>query len=220
MPVTLEKTAEKASSSAINTMIRRIKRAQETNNIRVQNCLLMIAEHSSSYGDCSGMARLLNALPAGLARNASVIIDTMKAFTPILCDMKGGVFVVRLAREGSREFKKYDIDGLRANPWYDRPEAQKDPKILDLDSLGDQLLKLADRIMKKIEKGEVDQHQTAELQIVANGLRVFAKTQIPTVIPSDMTPDGDVNVKPEAEAEAEATGLDAVFEPELRVVNG
>jgi len=211
---------EKTSSSAINVMIRRIKKAQETNNIRVQNCLLLIAEHTLTYNDCSGMARLMNALPAGLARNASVIIEVMAKYTPIMTDLKGGTFVCRLAKPGSNQHKPFDLDGLRANPWYTHEGAGRDPKVLDLDSIGDQLMKLADRILKKIDKGENAEGQAAELKVVANGLRVFAKS-IPDHTVQKTEPEVEVEVEVEVEPEVEPE-VDNVspFAEALRVVNG
>ena len=205
-------TNEKTSSANINTMIRRIKKAQETNNLRVHNVMVMIAEHTVAYNDCSGFARLLNSLPAGLARNASVIVDTMKAYTPVVADMKSGLFVVRIAKEGSQNHKPFDIDGLRANPWFTRAEAQRDPAILDLSTIGDKILKLAESIEKKIKKGEADASQLAELQVVANGLRVFAKTAVPTIVPESMR-------KEDAEQVEEQPMTEEDFTPELRVVN-
>lgn len=214
-----ELSPEKTSSSNINTMIRRIKKAQETNNLRVHNCIVMIAEHTVAYNDCSGFARLLNSLPAGLARNSSVMIDTMKEYTPITADVKNGVFVVRIAKEGTPNHKPFDVDGLRANPWFTRAEASRDPAIISLDTIGDKLLKMADSILKKIQKGEADAGQTAELTVLANSLRVFAKTSIPAVVPASMThpEEQDTHGQPEEQPEEQTLTMEDLA-PALRSV--
>jgi len=178
----------KAGNAAINTLIGRIVRSQETNNLRVHNCIVLIAEHSLATHDCSGFTRLLNKLPSGLARNASVIISTMLTYTPILADKAGTGFHCRLAKPGSRQFKEYDIEGLRANPWFDREEAKSDPVLMDVTGIASKLMKMADSIEGKVKRGDVAEGQDAALLMLARNIRTFAKDAVPTVIPSEMRP--------------------------------
>ena len=174
----------KAGNAAINTLIGRIVRSQETNNIRVHNCMVLIAEHAKATYDCGGFTRLLNKLPSGLARNASVIISTMLAYTPILADKAGTGFHCRLAKPGSSNHKEFDIDGLKANPWYEREEAKADPALMDTLSIVSKLLKMADSIENKVKKGtDIAEGQGPALTMLARNLRAFAKTAEPAVNP-------------------------------------
>lgn len=175
-----------SSNKAINTGIRNIRKSQETNNTRVHKVMVLIATHSERTNDCSGFARLLNQLPAGLARNASVIISTMTDYTPIQARKTGEGFACSLAKVGSANYKDYDLQGLSENPWYLRQEANSDPAILTVDGIGDKIMKLADSIGRKIKKGEADSSQTDALTLLATQLRAFAKKNVPDIVPVTM----------------------------------
>lgn len=192
-----------SSNKEINRLIRQVRKSQETNNVRVHRVMVMCAIHSNNTGDCTGFQRLLTGLPSGLARNASVIINTMKAYTPIQAQASTTGFKVNIAKPGSTNHKPYDIDGLNANPWYTHEDAQKDPVLWSVDKIGEDLLKLADRIGKKIEKGETEEGDNPRLKMIANALRVFAKETVPSLIPSDMQVKEEQSLTPEVEAEVE-----------------
>lgn len=188
-----------AGNKVINTAIKAIVKSQDTNNKRVATVMTLIALHSERTNDCSGFARLLNALPAGLARNASVIISTMEEYTPIMARKSPEGFSSKLAPRGSEKFKPYDLEGLRDNPWYLRQEAQNDPALVTVDSIGDKLLKLADSITRKIKKGEAEATEVTALTVMAGNIRAFAKTLVPTVIPAAMVPaNGNAETPPAA----------------------
>ena len=184
---------EKASNKAINVLIKNIRKSQETNNLRVHRAMVLIAQHSQNYGDCTGFQRLLNALPPGLARNSGVIINTMADYTPIVSVLKSGVFSCHLAKAGSQQHKPYDVEGLEANPWFNRAGASKDPTLLDINTFAGKLLGMADGIEKKVKKGMAEEGQDTELLTLAARLREFAKTQVPSVIPAAMRPPVDEN---------------------------
>jgi hypothetical protein len=174
-------------NKAINSAIRSIRRSQETNNVRVHNVMCLIAKHAEVTGDCDGFRRLLNGLPAGLARCSSIMIKTMVAYTPIQArPEKGGTFAVSIAKPNSQNYKDYNLTGLRENPWFMHEDAKKDPTLVSMDSVGDKLLKMADSILRKIKKGEAEEGERDQLIVAANSIRAFAKTIVPTSVPDAM----------------------------------
>ena len=199
----------KAGNAAINTLINRIVRSQETNNVRIHNCMVLIAEHASITYDCDGFRRLMNKLPAGIARNASLLIQTMTKYTPILTDKAGTGFSCRLAKPGSTAFKEYNIEGLKANPWYDLEGAKADPVLMDCDGIASKLLKLADSIDGKVKRSDHKEGEGPALTMMARNIRAFAKTAVPEVNPiREKEEQSTENV-----AEAEFHEVNEVTEP-------
>ncbi len=140
--------AEKASCDKINEMIRRIRRTGDAWNIRVQNASIAIIEHTTAYNDCTGFARLFDAMPAGSQRTK--LGQWLAHYTPIQLEARKGKGHAHIAKDGSPKFKAFNIEGAKANPWneYESPTAVKG--LLTIEDCMDMVERLAKRLNKVV----------------------------------------------------------------------
>jgi hypothetical protein len=120
MPITEQQT----SSRQINGLIKRVRTSGDKYNNLVQEAIVAIIRHANDYGDCTGAARLVDAMPKSNRR--TLVIDHFGDYSPIRVskDAKTGAHNAGLRKPENKAFKAFDIDGAKANNWWER--ASKD----------------------------------------------------------------------------------------------
>lgn len=155
---TVAPIAQDTSSKAINKSIGQIKTAFGKINTLVQNTIVQVITHASLYGDCTGAARLLDAMPKSSRRNLVQI--HFQKYSPIAVhlDKKTGKMKAHLRTEDSKAYNKFNIDAARANNWYESAEAEKEPEVLTLEDFKTQ----AERFIARMKKLAADTEHVAK----------------------------------------------------------
>lgn len=151
--------AEQTSLKAINSNISKIRGAGSKLNDAIHTTGLMILAHSQAYNDCTGAARLVDAMPKTHRR--ALVIKWFEMFSPIVIDKKGDQMNAHLAKDGSPKNKKYNIEGAKANPFHNLPEVQNEPGLFTFEDLQDAINRLvarAERMLKdnRVAAGDID----------------------------------------------------------------
>lgn len=156
-------TTEKTSSRAINGLIRQVGTAANRYNALVQTAIVAIIVHANDYGDCTGAARLLEAMPRSNRR--SLAIAHFKDYSPInVAKDKNGNFMANLDKGNKdREPRPFDIDGVRANNWFERPEAEKLEDVVTFESSREAL----NKFLGSLETRAKEANETDKADIIA-----------------------------------------------------
>lgn len=169
--------AYRASSKAINAKIRSIATTGKKFNDLVHETMLMVAKHATTIGpdgimigDVTGAARLVDAMP--MSNRRSLVIDHFAQYTPIKVtkDAKSGAMRASLRKPEEKGYVDWNIEGLEANRWDERPEVQNEPDILTYDGAKDAIFKLLKSLDKKAEKSNDESHIKGLLRKVRVGL--------------------------------------------------
>jgi hypothetical protein len=151
-------TAIKTSSKNINTLIKAVKTTGDKYNNLVQSAIVAIVIHANDYGDCTGAARLVDAMPRSNRRQ--LVVDHFAQYSPInVTRGSDGTFSASLRKpfmdkdetKPNRNYNAFNIDGVRANNWFERPEAEKLPDVISYDSIRGNILKMLESNLKKAE---------------------------------------------------------------------
>lgn len=153
MPV-MNLDAEKTSSRAVNSAIKAVRTTADKYNNLVQTAIVLVIEHAQRYGDCTGAARLIDAMPRSNRR--TLAINHFAEFSPIAVSKspKSGSFVARLRKPKENAFNEFSIDGAKALNWWERPEAEKLEDVVTFDNARDAFNKALDAMAKKAEKSD------------------------------------------------------------------
>jgi hypothetical protein len=154
---------EQTSNKAINAKISAIRQTGAKLNDAIHETGLLVMQHSLAFNDCTGAARLIDALP--MTHRRALLIRWFEMFSPIIVEKKKGVMNAHLARDGSPKHKKYDIDGARATRFDALPEVQNEPGLFTIEDLNeaiDRLVKRAERLLKdnRVAEADVDKVKT------------------------------------------------------------
>lgn len=103
----------------IDKGIRELKGIVENVNQRVQGLAVAIISHAKDHGDCSRALTLVNALPSTFRRE--FLIRFFRHFGSIGIDVKGQK--VRLISADTKGYRGFDVDGAKANNWYEAADA-------------------------------------------------------------------------------------------------
>lgn len=118
-------------------------------------CAILV--HAKDTGDCSRMAKLVEAMPKS-ARRAGLIRWTT-AFSPVAVsqDKGKGTYRAKQRRVGDKNYNPYNIDGARANPYYDWDKSEDNAlaALLGTGDANDKIIKLADYLENKVNEGKV-----------------------------------------------------------------
>ena len=123
----------KTSSQAVNRAIKAVKATGDKYNQSVQTAIVLVVRHANDYGDCTGAARLLDAMPRSNRRQ--LVVDHFAQYSPINVtkDSKTGGFKATLRKpfydkaetKPDENYRPFNIDGVKANNWWERPEAAR-----------------------------------------------------------------------------------------------
>lgn len=173
--------SEQTSNRAIAGVVRRIGTAGKAFNDTVQEGALMVLSHVSQYGDCTGAARIINAMPKTTRR--SLLQKWFADFGGINVSVSKGEVKASLYKEGSANYKpRVDLDGARANPWYEIKQAEKNSDLFTAEDMIDRITNLVTRVdnmVNRTEKGEdgskVYEGDVAKLKAMLKALSAVAK---------------------------------------------
>lgn len=144
-------SAEKTSSRAINSKIKSVRTTAAKYNNLVQEAIVLIIQHAQSYGDCTGAGRLVDAMPRSNRRQ--LVIDHFKDYSPIkVAKDKNGLFASTLRKPEANDYNDFNLDGVKANNWFERPEAATIPDVITFMSMRDGLNKFLEGMEKKAEQ--------------------------------------------------------------------
>ena len=136
-----------------------------------------VVVHAKEHGDCSFALRLVEAMPRSARRAA--LIKWFTAFSPISVTFtkEADKRRVGLRKPGMANFNEYNIEGARANPYYDWDKAEDNAlaALLGLGDFNEAVVKLADRMAKAVKDGKVkEEDKEAVLARREKLLKVFA----------------------------------------------
>lgn len=137
----------------IDGMIKGVSKGYGTVQNLVQETAVLIVMHAKDYGDCSRAKALARAVPA---RERNSLIGWFSKYSPIGIKM-GQVAKddqVRFIKPESKNYNDFDIDGAKANMWWDDPAgANPEPKPLNtLADFWDVVDKMIQREIKNAAK--------------------------------------------------------------------
>jgi hypothetical protein len=152
----------KTSSAAINKLIKAVKTTGDKYNNTVQDAIVAIVRHANDYGDCTGAARLVDAMPRSNRRQ--LVVDHFAQYSPISVVKKGETFNATLRKpfydkdetKENPNYRPFDIEGVKANTWWTRAGADKLPDVVDYDNIRTKMLAFFESQLKKADKIEND----------------------------------------------------------------
>lgn len=192
------------SLRVIDSMIDGVRKHYSKANTSVQVAALAIMEHAKAYGDCDRAKVLARAVPA---RERNSLIGWFSMFSPI------GIAMGKTAKDDrcrfikpeSKSYNKFNLDGARANMWYDDP-AGANPEPKPLSTLTD-FYYVIDNMLKKAiadcEKGDKYAPEEADrVKSEAESMRkLMAAQRAATAAKNGVDPE------PKSEAETNARAL-------------
>lgn len=117
-------TPQQSSTKKINDAIKNITTSYAKANALVHEVGVMILGHSNEYGDCTGAARLVAAMPASTRR--AMVIDWFTKYSPIRIFKDGDTFNAAYRKPEDKLYSPFKMDEAKANPWYDAKKKDKE----------------------------------------------------------------------------------------------
>jgi hypothetical protein len=168
------------SNKAIVTRCKAIARKAVDLNEAIHETGLMVMAHTAAYDDCTGAARLVNAMPKSHRR--SLVVTWFERYSPIIVEVSGGIAKAHLAKNGSKKDKPFAIDEARENPFHSMPEVDEEPGFFTVEDALESVDRLAGKLAR-LAKGEGKQEVApADIERVKL-LAVMLKTlKLPDVV--------------------------------------
>jgi hypothetical protein len=191
--------SEQSSNKAINGGCKQIRNSYGKADGLVHTVGLLALAHFNTYGDATGLARVYDAMPK----------STRRGLFGLWCSRYGGVNITMKdnkpnatkAKEGAKNYRLHpDMDAAAANPWHSMPEADNEPKVLDIDDLMKLLDGTANRIQNMLD-GKTDHTTIAPADRTRAGalvkaIKMFKAPEAPVEEPAN-------EQEPKVEAPAE-----------------
>ena len=149
----------------IDTLIGTVRKTGQEFNLLVHQAICSIIAHAQATGDCTRAIKLVEAMPKSTKRAA--VINSFADYSPIGMNLSTGK--CSFQKEGSKLYRPFNLEAAKANPWYDRPEVQKEELPVTLAEVNKMVFALATRLQKKLDAGEVPANDVEPVtaQIVA-----------------------------------------------------
>lgn len=142
---------------AIDTKIASIRRRTTTLRADIAAVALLIMTHAKEHGDCSRALRIVEAVPQASERVK--LINWFKAFSPINVSWNADASKRRVGynKPTATSYNEFNLDGAKANVYYEfgKTDDEETAALLDGPGANTFILKLADRMQKRVDKGEV-----------------------------------------------------------------
>lgn len=137
------------SNKAIKARCRNIRQSAKKFNDYVHETGLMVMRHTMAFGDCTGAAWLMDALPKSVKREA--LQQWFETFSPIAVHLdKDGNMKAHLRKPESKKFNDWNIAGAEAKPWFEMDKALKeDPALLGFEAFMLDFSKYVERMENK-----------------------------------------------------------------------
>ena len=188
---------EQTSNRAINTKIAAIRQTGAKLNDAIHETGLMVMRHAMAFNDCTGAARLVDALPKTHRR--ALIVRWFEMFSPIIVEKKGDAMNAHLAKDGSPKYKKYDIDGATATRFDALPEVNNEPGLFTIEDLNDAIERLVKRAERLLKDGKVAEQDVETVKVRTATLKAVTNiNEKPAATGNDNAPE----VKGDAEKKA------------------
>jgi hypothetical protein len=150
----------------INSNIKLIAGNYAKVNALVQTTAVAIIEHSMQHGDCTPALRLVQAMPKSARRG--LLINWFAKYSPIGMNVNSGK--VGLHRPEAKLYRPYDLEGAKANNWFEGAEANNE-NLPDttLEEANKMIFAVAKKLQKKLDDGSVPatDRQAVEARIAA-----------------------------------------------------
>jgi hypothetical protein len=145
---------EQTSNRAIAGVVRRIGTAGKAFNETVQEGAMMVLSHVAQFRDCTGAARIIDAMPKTTRR--SLLQKWFATHGGIIITSKDGKVNASLAKDGNKNYKlSPDIEAARANPWYEVPESEKgNADLYTLEDFNESVNRMIVRVQNMIDRTE------------------------------------------------------------------
>jgi hypothetical protein len=145
-------TTVQTSSRQVNGAIKAVRTSADKYNKNVQTAIELIIAHADLYGDCTGAGRLLEAMPRSNRR--SLVISHFADYSPINVrkGKEGEGFTATLRKQDDTKYKPFNLEGVKANLWHMRPEAQTLPDTVTYQTVIDDFDKFCQAEHRKGEK--------------------------------------------------------------------
>lgn len=142
----------------INTNIKRVARNGAAFNTLVQDTAVLCIEHAMREGDANPAKRLVAAMPKSMRRG--VLVRWFEKYSPIAIsvdkDAKDGTNLsCRLHKPEARAFNNFNLDGARANNWFEMPEMEKEDLPTTLEDIEDRLGNVISFMERRLKDNKV-----------------------------------------------------------------
>jgi hypothetical protein len=137
------------SLKIINANIKRVATNAAKLNTLVQTTAILCIQHAQDHGDANPAMRLIAALPKTVRRNA--LSKWFGTYSPI----NATVEKCSLRKPDSKAFNAFNLEGARANNWYEMPELDKEEIFLTAEDFDDNVVSLTKRMQKKLDDNKV-----------------------------------------------------------------
>lgn len=141
------------SNAAINATIKMVRTTGTKFNELVQKAIEQIIAHGKEYGDVTGAARLVDAMPQSTRRNE--VVNHFGDYSPIriVKDQKTGLMKASLRKPDDAGYNDWNMDGVKANPWFKRENLinrdNRELTAFDFDAADKRVVDLADFLSGK-----------------------------------------------------------------------
>lgn len=144
--------ALQTSNAAINATIKAVRATGKKFELLVQTGIEQCIQHAKDYGDCTGAARLVDAMPKSVRR--AEVVAHFGEYSPIriVPDAKTKLMKASLRKPEDELFRPWNVEGVKQNPWFARKsitDAREPGMPYDISSAGADVISLADKIMGK-----------------------------------------------------------------------
>lgn len=115
-----DQRAVATSNAAINATIKSIRTSTEKVRGLIQTGIVQCIEHANAYGDCTGAARLVDAIPQEMRR--AEVVKHFAEYSPIriVGQGRGKPMKASLRKETDAGYNAFNVEGAKANPWFER----------------------------------------------------------------------------------------------------
>lgn len=167
-------TAEKTSSQNVNRIIGNVKRSAGAYNGHVQEAICAIIEHAKTFGDCTGAGRLLAAMPKSNRRQLA--IDHFEQYSPIAVrlDSKTKQYRASYRKEDDKRYNKFDLDGVRANNWWERNKVVEERELLGMADIYGEFDKFALKLENLVKNERVEANISQKVLAFRAAIRAAA----------------------------------------------
>lgn len=193
------------SNKAISVLVAKVKTSGEEFNTAVHDAMVAICIHAQAYGDANAAARLVGAMPTTTRR--ALVVKHFAEYSPIRISSvvkgKDKSLKASLRKPDDNDYVPFDNDKLKANPWYDRPDAKKEVEFNQVFNTFEnkayafvqQLLNAASGQVtvhedgKEVKKNKVSVHDQERIKFLAAGIKAAIKAAKEAELTSTSTPE-------------------------------
>jgi len=137
---------------AIDSNIKRISSNAQKLNELIHTTGVAIIAHAAACGDCTRALKLVQAMPKSHRRG--LLINWFAKYSPIGMNVTSGK--VGLHKPEAKLYKPFDVDGAKANPFYEGEEAEKeDLPDTTLEAANKMIFAVASKLQKALDNGTV-----------------------------------------------------------------